>query len=50
MTDTYTNAIDVAGIASNWPAGRAMPKLIADLGALMSPWPWGALGHWRMKG
>jgi hypothetical protein len=50
MTDTYAAAIDGAGIASNWPTGHAMPKLIADLGALMSPWPWGALGHWRMKG
>jgi hypothetical protein len=50
MIDTYADAIDVASIASNWPTGRDMPKLIADLGALISPWPWGALGHWRMKG
>lgn len=50
MTDTYAAAIDVASIARNWPTGQTMPTLIADLGALMSPWPWGALGHWRMTG
>jgi hypothetical protein len=50
MTDTYADAIDVDSIASSWPSGHEMPPLIADLGALMVPWPWGALGHWRMKG
>jgi hypothetical protein len=50
MTDAYADAIDVASIISNWPTGRDMPKLITDLGALVSPWPRGALGHWRMKG
>jgi hypothetical protein len=50
MTDTYADAIDVASIASNWPAGHEMPKLIAELGALISPWPWGMLSYWRMKG
>jgi hypothetical protein len=50
MTDTYQNAIDIPGIADNWPLGRTMPTIIAELGALMAPWPWGALGHWRLKG
>jgi hypothetical protein len=50
MTDTYAPAIDIATVANNWPPGREMPALIRQLGALMSPWPWGALGHWRLHG
>jgi hypothetical protein len=50
MTDTYQVAINLAGIADNWPAGHTMPTVITELGTLMSPWPWGALGHWCLKG
>ncbi len=50
MTDTYANAIDIASIQRDWPTGFAMPKVIADIGAYLTPRPWGILGHWRMKG
>jgi hypothetical protein len=50
MTDTYKDAIDIKSIADNWPANHDMPTIISDLGQLMSPWPWGVLGHWRLNG
>ncbi len=50
MTDTYGDAIDLTSIVQNWPASQTMPQIIAELGEMLKPWPWGPLGYWRLKG
>jgi hypothetical protein len=50
MTETYSDAIDIASVTRHWPTGRNMLPLIGELGTLIKPLPWGILGHWYMKG
>jgi hypothetical protein len=48
--DTYSEAIDIAGLQRHWPDGRDIPELIIKIATLIQTWPSGTIGYFSMRG
>jgi hypothetical protein len=50
VTETYRDYVDFDELARQWPDGRDVPPLLADLVRYLEDRPWGSLGDFILRG
>ena len=50
MTETYRDYVNLDELARQWPDGRDVPPLLADLVRYLKDRPWGSLGDFILRG